>query len=289
MFIILGGTGYVGSVVAQTLLDQHQPVTIVTRNTTKGENWKRRGAAVAITDIRNVNELRAIFRQGKRAFLLNPPADPSTDTDIVERETVHCILEALEHSGLEKVVAESTYGARPGEHCGDLSVLYELEEGLKAQSIPVTIQRGAYYMSNWISSLEIAHEKGVLPTMLPEDLKIPMVAPEDLGKAAARWLMEPLECTGFRFVEGPKQYSASDVADAFASVLSHQVVGESIPRNRWEEAFRNTGFSEPAAQSYARMTAVSVDGNLDIPDDPVRGSMTLTAYINALVWRYRHQ
>lgn len=34
MFIILGGTGHVGSAVAMELLRQKQPVTIVTRNAT---------------------------------------------------------------------------------------------------------------------------------------------------------------------------------------------------------------------------------------------------------------
>ena len=44
---------------------------------------------------------------GKRAFLLNPPAAPSSDTDVEERATVAAIVEALEGSGLEKVVAAS--------------------------------------------------------------------------------------------------------------------------------------------------------------------------------------
>ncbi|MCC0030425.1 MAG: hypothetical protein H6891_09455 [Brucellaceae bacterium] len=48
----------------------------------------------------------------------------SGDTDAEERETVDAIVGALAGSGLEKVVAASTYGARPGERCGDLTVLH---------------------------------------------------------------------------------------------------------------------------------------------------------------------
>jgi hypothetical protein len=43
------------------------------------------------------------------------------------------------------------------------------------------------------------------------------------------------------------------------------------------------GFSKPAAQSYARMTAASVDGGFEMPDEPVRGSVSLKDYIGALV------
>ncbi|WP_343717026.1 NAD(P)H-binding protein, partial [Inquilinus sp.] len=95
MFIILGGTGHVGSAAARALLDQGRPVTIVTRNPDRAEGWKRRGAEVAVSDVRDVDRLRAVFRRGRRAFLLNPPADVSTDTDAGERETVRCILAAL--------------------------------------------------------------------------------------------------------------------------------------------------------------------------------------------------
>jgi uncharacterized protein YbjT (DUF2867 family) len=91
----------------------------------------------------DVDALRAILRTGRRAFLLNPPADPSTDTDEQERRSVAAILQALEGSGLERVVAESTMGAQPGERLGDLNVLYEFEQGLRRQPIPASVIRRA--------------------------------------------------------------------------------------------------------------------------------------------------
>lgn len=282
MYIIVGGTGHVGSVVARTLLDGGEAVTVVTRNAEKGAGWRRRGADVAIVDVHDVASMREVFRRGKRAFLLNPPADVSTDTDREERRTVRCLLEALEGSGLEKVVAESTMGAQPGEALGDLNVLHELEVGLGDQPIPASVVRAAYYYSNWDAMLEPAATEGVLSTMLPADLKLPMVAPEDLGKVAARLLREPVERTGVHAVEGPARCSPNDVAAAFASALDRTVRVEVIPREAWEEAFRGLGFSEAAARSYARMTAATVDG-AEYPDDPIRGSISLRTYIAKLV------
>lgn len=46
---------------------------------------------------------------------------------------------------------------------------------------------------------------------------------------------------------------------------------------------RQPGFSEAAAESYARMTEVSVDSGFDLSDTPLRGSTTLVAYIRDLV------
>ncbi len=282
MHVIMGGTGHVGSATVETLLAQGERVLLVTRNAAHADRWHRKGAEIAEADVNDVPSLHAALKRGKRALLLNPPADIGTDTDAVERCTVRRILEALDGTGLEKVVAVSTGGAQPGERIGDLNVLWELEEGLRRQSIPAAINRGAYYMSNWDSQLDGVRANGVLSAMFPADLPIPMVAPADLGRAAAARLMSGVDDIGVRYVEGPCDYTCNDVAAAFASALNRPVKVEVTPRDRLEEAFRSQGFSEAAAKSYARMTAVSIDRDFDRAEHPIRGDGSLDAYIGAL-------
>lgn len=284
MHIILGGTGHVGSATAAALLARREPVTLVTRSGSRADAWRRRGAQVAVADVHDVASLRRVFRQGRRLFLLNPPADPSTDTDVEECETVAAIIAALEGSGLQKIVAQSTYGARPGERCGDLSTLYELEQALHAQPIPVSVIRGAYYMSNWDFSLDTARKAGVVQTFFPADFELPMVAPADLGQIAARLLTEPAERRGLHHVEGPERYAPSDVAAAFARALARPVELVTVPREDWKKTFENMGFSEPAAESYTRMTAITVE-QCEMPDRPERGKISLERYIADLVER----
>lgn len=284
MHIILGGTGHVGSAAASALLARNEPVTVVTRRAEHGEPWRKRGAEVAVVDVHDSDALREVFRKGRRAFLLNPPAPTSMDTDVEERKTVAAIVAALDGSGLEKVVAESTGGARPGERCGDLNVLYGLEQALAAQPIPASIIRAGYYYSNWDASLDTARDEGVVHTLFPVDFDLPMVAPEDLGEVAARLLTEPVDSTGLHYVEGPRRYSANDVAAAFAKALGKQVQAVATPREQWVDAFKQMGFSNAAAESYARMTQAVVD-KPDAPESPVHCTITLEAYIADLVGR----
>jgi uncharacterized protein YbjT (DUF2867 family) len=266
------------------LLARGEAVTVVTRDADHATKLLDKGADIAEADIESVGSLRAAFRRGQRAFLLNPPADPSTDTDAVEKRTVARILAALDGSGLEKVVAESTGGAQPGERIGDLSVLWELEQGLAQQAIPAAINRAAYYMSNWDGMLDSVRGTGKLPTMFPADMPIPMVAPKDLGRVAADRLMSGSEDTGIRYVEGPRRYSSAEVAQAFSHALGRKVTVEVTPRERWKQAFQALGFSDAAAESYAGMTAASVDSNFDVPEEPLRGTTTLETYIRDLVF-----
>ena len=288
MIIVMGATGHVGSAVARVLLARSKRVGVVVRDTARAEPLRRLGAEVLEADVNDVAGLRAAFAQGRRAFLLNPPADPKTDKDAEENRTADCILAALAGSGLEAVVAESTYGARPGADWGDLGVLHRFEEGLRAQDVPAAIVRGAYYFSNWDALLEPARRDGVLPTMFPADLAIPMVSPEDLGRVAATLLGGVIDATEVHHVEGPRRLSSADVARTFASVLGRDVRPQVVPRESWEDAFRQQGFSDVAAHSYARMTGLAVDGNVALSDAPIRGVVTIEEHVRALVEGAQH-
>ena len=285
MYGVMGATGHVGSAVTDYLLERGEKVLAITRDRKHAEKLGTKGAEIAEVDVQDVSALRSAFQRCRRAFLLNPPADVSTDTDAEERKTVRCILEAIDGSRLEFVAAESAYGARPGDRCGDLSVLYELEQGVQRQAIPATIQRAAYYMSNWDQLLQPVLDSGKLPTMLPGDLALPMVAPEDLGRNAGRLLMQNEARKQIVYVEGPQPYSANDVARAFSRALGREVATSVIPEDRWHAAFKQLGFSDAAASSYSNMTKVSVEGGFEMPEHPIRGSTTLEAYITRLVTR----
>ncbi|QGZ40051.1 uncharacterized protein YbjT (DUF2867 family) [Pseudoduganella flava] len=287
MHIIVGGTGHVGSATARSLLRRGEPVTIVTHHREHAADLAAEGAQVAVADIHDVPALRDILRSGTSAFLLNPPAEPSTDTDAVERANAAAIAAAVEGSGLRKVVAASTYGARPGTPCGDLTVLFEFEEALRARLGRVAVNRAAYYMSNWTGMLDAVAASGKLPSFFPADYALPMVAPEDLGEAAARRLIDADDEPAIRYVEGPRRYTAGEVAAAMAEALGKRVKVDVVPREQWTAAFRQMGFSERAAITYTCMTGTVLDESDRWPADPVRGATTLEAYIRAAVQRWQ--
>ena len=72
-----------------------------------------------------------------------------------------------------------------------------------------------------------------------------MVATDDIGRTAADLLRE--SWTGLRIVEleGPRRYSANDVAAGFAKAVGHPVRMEPVPRDTWEWLFRSQGMKHP--------------------------------------------
>lgn len=281
MFIVLGASGNVGSVVLETLKATKQQIVAVTHSREKATALGGENVEVAVVDVKDTEALRDVFRRGRRAFLLNPPGDPSGDSDAAELTTGRSITDALKGSGLEKIVVHSTYGARPGDAIGDLSTLYQFEEWARESGIPMAVNRAAYYFTNLAMLVEGAKE-GIVTTAFPADFMLPMVAPQDLGHSGAERLMSGLDDVGLVDIEGPKRYTFNDVAEAFAKKFGHPVKVETMPRETWEESFRSVGFSPEAAASFARMTAATLDGADHFPKAPRRGRVTLEEFVAAL-------
>lgn len=283
MHIILGATGHVGSAVARHLLQAREPVTVVTHAPERRSDWEQLGAKVAVVGVLEVEALALVFKTGRRLFLLNPSAPMDSDTVAEEKRSLAAILEAVRAADPEKVVAESTFGAQAGDGIGDLGVLYQMERELAKLGVPTSINRAAYYLSNWDQALKTARERGEVHTLYPVDFKIPMVAPEDIGATAAMLLQWPPEKFHIRYVEGPDRYSSQDVADAISRALKRPVRAVVTPKERWRSSLQAQGFSKAAAESMARMTSLTLESNFDTDGEVVRGPTTLQTYVDRLV------
>lgn len=283
MHIILGGTGHVGSHLAKILKDKGEKVLVVTHDANKTENLEAQGYEVAVVDIYNSNALRKVMNFSQRAFILNPPANPSTDTDKEEHKTVNSIVEAVDGSTLRKLVVASTYGAQPIDRAGDLGVLYNLEQKLQKLPIPVSIIRSAYYMSNWDIQLQEIQKNSTLTTLFEPNLKLPMVAPQDIAKLAATLMLQPIEHTEEHSLAAFEEYSSNDVADAFSFALNRTVNVNSIREDEWINYYQKIGFSKLAAESYAKMTKIVATEQYIKPKNPTYGETTIQQYIKNLV------
>lgn len=280
MNIITGATGNVGSALIKALISKGEKVTAVTRDRSKAEQMFGNAAEIAQADVMDTETLHHIFKGGSAIFILNPPADPSRNTDIEERETARSLVTALRQLDIRRLVVESTMGSQPGDHIGDLGVLYELEQAIKELPYDYRIIRPAYYMSNWKNSINEAKETGELTSFYPADFKFPMVAPDDIAALAAE-LMTAEKAARINPIQGPEEYSPNDVAAALGETLSRNVKVKVIPRQEWENVFQSIGFSAEAAKSYASMTEISLNEGFKRPENAVTGKTTLLEYFRS--------
>lgn len=79
MHVVMGATGNFGSAVANALLRRSEAVTICARHPEAAQDWRATGASVAMADAEDFRSLKAAFQCD-----LNPPVDPSGDSDATE-------------------------------------------------------------------------------------------------------------------------------------------------------------------------------------------------------------
>jgi NAD(P)H dehydrogenase (quinone) len=244
MFAITGVTGKVGGAVARSLLAQGHKIRAVVRDAGKGRSWSAQGCDVSIASVEDATSLTKAFYGVEGVFLMTPPNyDPEPGFPETHRAAA-AIRQAIESSRPGKVVFLSTVGAHVAEH-NLLNNSRITEDMLRTTSIPTAFLRAAWFMENAAWDVEAAR-KGVIPSFLqPLDHRIPMVAAGDIARTAAELLGEAW--TGVRIVEleGPRRYSANDIAAGFAVALQRPVQAEVVPHDQWETLFRSQGMKQP--------------------------------------------
>ncbi|MGB6701216.1 NmrA family NAD(P)-binding protein [Methyloceanibacter sp.] len=247
MYAITGITGKVGGIVARTLLAAGLPVRGVVRDADKGRPWADKGCEVAVASISDAAGLTSAFSDVDGVFLMTPPDFDPEPGFPKTHQAIAAVKAAIAAAQPAKVVFLSTVGAQVTEF-NLLNNSKITEEGLRTVPVPVAFLRAAWFMEN--ASWDVAAAKaGIIPSFLqPLDHPIPMVATTDIGSTAAELLRE--SWTGLRIVEleGPRRYSANDVAAGFAEAVGHPVRMEPVPRDTWEALFRSQGMKHPPAR-----------------------------------------
>lgn len=287
MFAVMGITGQVGSQVAANLLRAGQSVRAVARDAGKAQPWAERGCEVAIADADDRDALTAAFAGTDGVFLMIPPDyDPAPGFPRV-RAIIDNVVAALLAARPGKVVFLSTVGA----HVERFSLLNNsrlVEQALRSLPLATACMRAAWFMEN--SSWDVGSARiGLIPSFLqPLDHPIPMVATSDIAYTIAGMLAEDWQGARVVELEGPRRYSAKDVAQGFAVALGHPVHAEPVPRHTWESLFRAQGMQYPEPRMH--MLDGFNEGWIDFAGGSAearRGNTELDTVLRSLIVRDR--
>jgi len=286
MFVVAGVTGNTGSVVAQTLLDQKQPVRVIVRTVDKGAAWKAKGAEVALASLDDAQALTKAFEGAKGAYLLVPPNYPAVSYLDDRKKVSEALAKAVKSSGLGHVVFLSSIGAHLPEGTGPIRIVRYGEQQLGAAAKNLTILRPPYFLDNWAPVLGAAKAQGVLPSFIAPDRKVPMISTHDIGRIAAEQLIAGGQGRKVLELSGPEDYSPNDIAAALAKLLQRAVTVQHAPLSAVAPTFKSFGFSDDAARLFEEMYTGIERGTLMHEKQGathLRGKVTLAEALAQLV------
>lgn len=188
MIAVMGAAGNVGSKVADLLLQAGNEVRVL-KHFRDLTDLRERGADIVTGDALNVEDLRAFFAGVSAALVLLPEnvADPSF---VENRATISgAIRDALRAEGVSHVVALSTVGAERADAPGPPGGLHIFEQDLgKLEAANLLMLRSAAYMDYLLAALPMIRGQKVNGSGVRADVRIPMVATEDVAREAAERL-----------------------------------------------------------------------------------------------------
>jgi uncharacterized protein YbjT (DUF2867 family) len=261
MNIVVGASGQVGSAIVEHLVSKNETVNAVIRNPDKAKELQKfQNVSIEIADAFDLPALKKAFKNGSSVLLLTPD-NPDSDDVMGETKTMlNNYKKAVAGSQIKKIVGLSSMGAQYETDSGSLKMSYLLEHSFTELNVQKIFVRPAYYFSNWLESVSVIQEEGILPTFFPVDLKMPMVSALDVAKFIADLMSDAVEGEPIFEVEGPAWYSSRDIANSFGKVLNRKVVPLQIPREDWWKTIKEFGFSDDVTKNFIEMTQTIVDG-----------------------------
>lgn len=288
MFAILGATGKVGFSTSSTLRETGVPIRAIVRDETKAGPLKAIGCDIAIADLNDPAALVRAFSDAHTVQVILPPPTQAEDAVGEMRRSIESIAQALEHSSATRVLAISDYGAHVEDWIGMPSAFRLFEERLRSLKLDKVILRSAEHMEGWAAFLPVAAAAGVLPSLHhPLDELFPTISAPELGRIAADLLLDNDGWDADRIIhaEGPRRYSAADIATVLSELLGRPVAAQALPRNQWTENLERI-LSPSAAQLLVDLYDAHNKGGL-VDVEPggkvVHGSTTAIEALRPLV------
>lgn len=193
---VIGATGQQGRSVIDALHDADAPVRALVRDpgSSAARALRAAGADVVRADQEDSGSLADGLAGVASLFYMTTFEGPEGPAGEVRRG--HAVADAAARAKVPHVVYSSVGGAERGTGIPHFESKFDVEQRLDAL-VPTTILRPTFFMENLAAQLT-PDEGGeiVIRMPMPGDVPMQMIAVRDIGRAAARLLLEPSAIDG---------------------------------------------------------------------------------------------
>ena len=281
MYVVTGATGHTGNVVAKALLTKGEQVRVVGRSADRLKALVAQGAEPFAADLTDAAAAAKAFAGAKAVYVMMPPNIASPDSRAFQNRVTDAIVAALQSAGTTHVVTLSSVGADKPEKTGPVVGLHYLEQQLNnIGNLNVLHLRAGYFMENTLAQIGIIRGTGMTVGPLRPDLKLSMIATEDIGEAAANALLSlDFRQKQTRELLGQRDVSMTEVA---------QIIGRAIgkpdlrytqaPDEQVRPALIQLGMSSNMADLLLEMSAALNSGHMRALEPRSVQNTTPTSY-----------
>ena len=190
MYVVCGATGNTGNVVARNLLEKGEKVRAIGRSLERLKALAADGAEAFPADLTDTITLAKAFAGARAVYLVMPPNLSSPDYRGFQSRVAQAVASALQSARVTHAVTLSSIGADKPDKTGPVAGLHDFEERLnRLEDLNVLHLRAGYFMENTLPQVANIEKMGMAAGPLDPELKLSMIAAEDVGAAAADALL----------------------------------------------------------------------------------------------------
>jgi uncharacterized protein YbjT (DUF2867 family) len=217
--IITGSLGHISKPLAQQLLQQTHSVTIVSSNQHKQSDIEALGAKAAIGSVEDADFLSGTFGGADAVYCMTPPNFNEPDQVAYYERIANVYAEAIQQSGVQRVIYLSSYGAHLPSGTGFITGSYKAENILNAiPGIAITHIRPTFFYYNLLGFIPMIKTAGFIGAVYGGGDKLAMVSPADIASAIAGEITKQRSGSNILYVTSDDR-TCNEVAQVLAKAI----------------------------------------------------------------------
>jgi len=281
---IAGSLGNISKPLAEQLINAGHTVTVITSSADRQPAIEALGAQAAVGSVSDADFLTRAFTGADAVYTMTPPNLGGADIIANTVKAGQAYANAIQASGVKRVVMLSSIGADQPEGTGPIKGLHQIEELFKQQlaGVNLTFLRAGFFYYNLFNDVPMIKNMHIMGSNYPADAPMPLVHPQDIAAAAADELQKPGNGTEVRYIISDVK-TGTEVAAALGEAIGQpQLPFVEFTDEQAQQGMQSAGLPAEVAELYTEMgrgfrTGV-IPGHFRSSNAPVTGSVKLEQF-----------
>ena len=298
--VVTGSLGNISKPLTKELVQKGHQVTVISSKPERQKDIEALGAKAAIGTMEDAGFLAASFKGADAVYVMetmsgNSYFDPNLDIMAAINKIGNNYTQAIEQSGVKRVVHLSSIGAHTDKGNGLLAFHYNVENILQTlpSDVDITFMRPVGFYYNLLGFINTIKTQGVIATNYGGDSKKPWVSPIDIAAAVAAELVTPFEGRKVRYVASD-EISCNELASLLGAAIGKpDLKWVMIPDEQLLQGMIATGMNKKIAAGLVEMNASGQTGVLYEDyyycNQPTLGKVKLAEYAKEFAAIYNQQ
>ena len=297
--IVTGSLGNISKPLTKELVQKGHQVTVISSKPERQKDIEALGAKAAIGTMEDAGFLSATFKGADAVYVMETMGtsgffDQNLDIIAAITRIGNNYKQAIEQSGVKRVVHLSSIGAHTDKGNGLLAFHYNVENILKQlpDDISITFMRPVGFYYNLLGFINTIKTQGIIATNYGGDSKKPWVSPLDIADAVAEELVTPFEGRKIRYVASD-EISCNELASLLGAAIGKpDLKWVVIPDEQLLNGMIATGMNPKVAAGLVEMNAGMNNGALYedyYRNKPTLGKVKLAEYAKEFAVVYNQQ